>query len=126
MNGESSVKALAIIRVAIGVIAWVTPNFGAKLFGLDPKGNPQAPYLGRLFGVRDVVLGIGTLRAEGPSRRPWLVAGLVCDSADTAAAKLGHRDGYLSTPTALMVAAPAVAAVALGAAGLREQPAPLP
>ena len=124
MNPESAPTALAALRIAIGGGAWLTPNLAARLFGLDADGNPQAPYLGRLFGVRDLALGAGTLASEGRARRSWLVAGLACDIADTAAAFLGRRGGYLSTPVSALLAAPALAAVGMGIIALRggEQP----
>ena len=116
--GETSVKALAGLRIVIGVLSWVAPNLAGTLFGLDVKKNKQAPYLARLFGVRDIALGVGTLMSTGSARRTWLQMGVVCDTADAAAAGIGHHDGYLDTQTAIMVAAPAVAAVGLGAAAL--------
>ena len=116
--GEASVKALAGLRIVIGLLSWFAPNLAGSLFGLDVKKNKQAPYLARLFGVRDVALGVGTLMASGEARRTWLQMGLLCDTADAAAAGIGHKDGYLDAQTAIMVAAPAVAAVGLGAAAL--------
>ena len=114
--GEMSVKALAGLRIVVGVLSWFAPNLAGTLFGLDVKKNKQAPYLARLFGVRDVALGVGTLMAKGSARRTWLQMGLVCDSADAAAAGIGHKDGYLDVQTAIMLAAPAVAR---GRPGLR-------
>ncbi|MFL5821729.1 MAG: hypothetical protein ACJ76S_13690 [Solirubrobacteraceae bacterium] len=118
MNPESAPTVIAALRIAVGGGAWLTPNLAARLFGLDPDGNPQAPYLGRLFGVRDVALAAGTLASEGKARRSWLAAGLACDVADTAAALLGRRAGYLSTPVSFLLAAPALAAVGLGIVAL--------
>jgi hypothetical protein len=119
VNPESAPTALAALRIAVGGSAWLTPNLAARLFGLDVDDNPQAPYLGRLFGVRDVALAAGTLASEGSARRNWLVAGLACDLADTAAALLGRRGGYLSTPVSALLAAPALAAVGMGIVALR-------
>lgn len=119
MNPESAPTALAALRIAIGSTAWVTPNLAGRMFGLDPAGNPQAPYLARLFAIRDLALGAGTLAAEGKTRRTWLIAGLACDLADTAAAFLGRRGGYLSTPVSLLLAAPALSAVGMGAIALQ-------
>ena len=116
--GEMSVKALAGLRIVVGVLSWATPNLAGRLFGLNVKRNKQAPYLARLFGIRDIALGVGTLMAKGPARRTWLQMGLACDAADAAAAGIGQRDGYLDTQTAIMLAAPAVVAVGLGSAAL--------
>ena len=93
MNPESAPTALAALRIAIGSTAWLTPNLAGRMFGLDPAGNPQAPYLARLFAIRDL--------------------------ADTAAAFLGRRGGYLSTPVSLLLAAPALSAVGMGAIALQ-------
>jgi hypothetical protein len=124
MNRDSAVALLGGLRIGIGLLAWLAPNLAARLFGLDPRGNPQAPYLGRLFGVRDVALGTGTLMAEGDARRTWLAAGLACDAADAAAAALGRRAGYLSAGVATLLALPAVSAVALGAIALGAPESP--
>jgi hypothetical protein len=119
MSAEQSVRNLATIRFVVGLVSWLAPNLGGRLFGLDPAGNPQAPYLARLFGIRDIALAVGTLRASGEERRQWLQLGLACDVADTAAAVLGRRRGYLSVPAAVLVGGTAASAVALGASALQ-------
>ena len=65
---EQLIQQLVATRAAIGAAAWLMPRLSGRLFGLDPDANPQAAYLGRLFGVRDVALGIGLrTRAAAPS-----------------------------------------------------------
>lgn len=119
MSAEQSVRTLAILRLIVGVLSYAFPKLTGKLFGIDPAGNPQAPYLARLFGIRDIALAIGTLQSTGEAQKHWLRAGLLCDVADTAAAVAGGKAGYLSTPTTLLLAAPAVAATGMGAAALK-------
>jgi hypothetical protein len=118
MAAESSIRALSAIRLAVGAGAWLTPRLAGRAFMLDPAGNPQSPYLARLFGIRDVALAYGTQSAQGEARRTWLTAGLACDVADTLAALAGGRAGYLSRTQTVLLAAPAIAATALGAAAL--------
>jgi hypothetical protein len=79
------IKALAGLRLALGVASWAVPRAAGKAFGIDPEANPQGPYLARLFGVRDIALAWGALGNEGEACRQWLVAGLACDAADFAA-----------------------------------------
>jgi hypothetical protein len=119
VENEAAVKGLAALRVVIGATAWLTPRLAGKSFGLDPKANPQSPYLGRLFGARDVALGVGTLQATGDARRQWLQVGIAVDAADALAALAAGRAGYLNPISAGLVFAPAVAAVGLGLAALR-------
>jgi hypothetical protein len=116
-------SALAGLRLAVGVGAWTTPRVSGALFGLKPADNPQAPYLARLFGVRDAALGVGVLQTEGAPRKQWLQLGIACDVADAVAAVAGARAGYLSAPVAALLFAPAAAAAALGVLGLGEDPA---
>ena len=124
MDRDVAIRALAGLRFAVGTGAWLTPNLAAKSFGMDPEGNPQASYMGRLFGARDVALAAGVMSTSGASRDLWLRLGLACDAADAAAAVLAGRNGSLPKFTAALVFAPAVAAVAAGAIALREPATP--
>ena len=131
METEAAVKALSGLRLVIGAAAWLTPRVAGKGFGLDPSANPQSPYLARLFGARDVALGVGTLQATGETQKQWLAIGIGVDAADALAAIAARRAGYLNPISAALVFAPAAAAVALGVVALRyalpdfEDPEPL-
>ncbi len=109
---------LAGLRMSIGVGAWAAPSTTGKLFGLKPDENPQSPYLARLFGIRDIALGAGTLASSGKSRSLWLQLGVVCDAADAAAGFLAGKDGSLSKPAATLVTGTALLAAGLGVAAL--------
>src|SRR3954466_6160350 len=114
------VQMISGLRAWIGTSAWLAPNLTGKLFGLDPVSNPQAAYLGRLFGIRDVALAAGTLGTDGDARRKWVQLGLVCDVADAAAAYLGGRNGTLPKPAALMTGVTALVAAGMGVQALSE------
>jgi hypothetical protein len=111
-----SVQSLAGLRLAIGVGAWLAPNLTGRMFGLDTAGNPQMVYMARLFGIRDIALGIGTLVASAEARPLWLKLGLLSDTADVGAAALAHHDGSVSAPVAGLLGGVAAAAAATGAA----------
>jgi hypothetical protein len=119
MNRESAVKQLGIIRAAVGAGAWLTPRLSGKAFGLDAAGNPQSPYIARLFGARDVALAYGTMTTTGEEQDRWLVAALGCDAADALAGIAAWRGGYLSPFSSFLVTAAAVNGVVLGAIALR-------
>ncbi len=121
MNRTSAIKALAGVRLAIGVASWTTPRVAGKLFGLDAEANPQSPYLARLFGVRDVALAWGAFSTEGDTQRQWLMAGLACDVADMLAGIAGGRSGYLPALTSVMVSGTALSAAALGVLALGDE-----
>jgi hypothetical protein len=124
MGGD---QALIGMRASIGAGAWIAPGLAGRLFGLDPVANPQLPYVGRLFGVRDVALAAGLQLSSAESRRLWLKVGLVCDVADTVAGILAGRSGQISKLSTVLVTAPALIGIGLGIAGLQaadEAPAP--
>jgi hypothetical protein len=117
----SKIKVITALRTSIGAGAWVAPRLAGRLFGLDADANPQLPYVGRLFGVRDVALAAGLQRSSGQSRRLWLQLGILCDAADTIAGLLAGRKGEISKTTTVLVTAPALLGIGLGVAALRGQ-----
>lgn len=118
MSLSTPATVLSGLRLAVGVSSWATPNLAAQAFGLKPEDNPAGPYLARLFGIRDVVLGIGPGLTTDKARRQWLQAGLVCDVADIAAAALAGRSGGLSRTSAILAGGTAAVAVGLGVVAL--------
>jgi hypothetical protein len=111
------------MRGAIGAGAWLAPRLSGRLFGLDPDANPQAPYLGRLFGARDVALAFGLGTSSGSQRSQWLRIGVACDLADAAAGLLAGRRGELPKVATVLVTSTALGVAALGIAALQgEQP----
>ena len=91
----------------------------AKTFQLDPTANPQVPYVLRLFGAREIALGLVTLLARGRARRGVIGLGVAVDAADAATGFLALRDGSVSRKTAYTLIVPAAGAVGVRAAGAR-------
>jgi hypothetical protein len=83
--------------------------------------NPQAPYLGRLFGARDAALAFGLSASGGSQRSQWLRMGIACDVADAAAGLLAARRGELPKRAAVLVTATALTAAALGIVALADE-----
>jgi hypothetical protein len=110
--------ALAAGRIAAGVLAWLSPRRTAQVFGMAADGG-QSHYAWRLFGVRDVAIGIGTLASSGPQRRAFAAAGIACDVGDGAAGAIAlSRGDFDRAPAASPVTVPVVA-IALGIWALR-------
>ena len=122
MERQKIITSLAGLRLVVGVTSWAMPRVAGKLFGLDATANPQAPYLARLFGVRDIALAWGALNTTGDTQRQWLLAGLACDAADTVAGIAGGGGGYLPRATSVLVTGTALSAAVLGAAALGDSP----
>lgn len=112
------VIGLSLGRIAVGSAAVASPELAARMFQLDPVTNPQVPYVTRLFGSREVALGLATLMARGKARRGLIGLGVLVDAADAATGYLAMQDGSVSRRTAMTLIAPAVGAVGSGLVGM--------
>lgn len=99
-------------------MTWISPRLTAKVFGMEADSG-QSHYAWRLFGIRDIVIGIGTLLSSGAQRRAFVSAGLVCDVADGAAGAIAMNRGDFQRSAAGAPVTVPVLAVALGAWALR-------
>jgi len=112
-------KLLPAGRIAIGGLTWASPDLAGKLFMMKTKDNHEAIALGRLFGVRDVALGVGALASSGDGAKLWWQLGLVCDAADAAAGVLGFKAGGSKLGSVLLTGA-AISGVVLGVTAMKE------
>ena len=112
---------LSLGRIAVGALAVAKPVMAAKTFQLDATSNPQVPYVLRLFGAREIALGLVTLLAGGRTRRGVIAVGVAVDGADAATAYLAMRDGTVSRKTAYTLLVPAVGAVGSGLMALARR-----
>jgi hypothetical protein len=101
--------------MTFGVAAWLALRLIGRAVGLDMAGNPQAAYLARVLAVRDFALAAGAYVTDGEVQRQWVLAGLVCDSADALAGVAAGRGGYLPKRTSFYLTGFALSGVILGA-----------
>jgi len=109
-------------RIAAGVGAFANPTLTGTLLGIG--GPTDAHLAARLFGARDIALGVATLTAAQPAAQTALIrTGLICDALDIVAALAGRRAGTLRPQLVAATIAAAGAAVAIGLTALAQQPA---
>ncbi|SOX51367.1 hypothetical protein MAAFP003_27 [Mycobacterium ahvazicum] len=117
-----STRALALIigiaRTGGGLTGYFWPGAFARHGQVSGAGdNADSRYVTRLFGARDMVIGVATV--AGPARRTALWMGAVCDALDAASAWTargeGKNVGWFRVATAL----PALFALGGALAGIR-------
>ena len=108
------ITGLALGRIVVGAVSFVSPGLAARLFLLNPTANPQLGYMSRLFGSREVVLGGLTLASTGAARRQLVQVGVAVDSADALTGVVSAASGKVSKPAGLLLTAVAAAAIATG------------
>ncbi len=78
-------QIVAVARIAVGCTALASPVAMTRPWMGDAAEAPGARFLARTMGGRDLVLGIGTLRALGvddSEARPWVALAGVADAID--------------------------------------------
>src|SRR5690349_20374721 len=114
------ITGLADGRVVVGALSLLSPSLTAKLFLLDPKSNPQLSYMGRMFGSREVALGLITLASTGETRKRLVQLGVAVDGADAYTGIVSAASGAVPKKTGLLLTAVAAGAVATGVMELQE------
>lgn len=115
------VTSISLARIAIGAASVARPDLAAKAFRLDSAGNPQLSYMTRMFGSREVALGLMTLLSKGRSRKALIALGIAVDGSDSYAGYDAGRTGAVSQSTSGFLTAPGVFAMAAGFLGLFER-----
>ncbi|HYF27197.1 MAG TPA: hypothetical protein VD931_15745 [Baekduia sp.] len=110
-------QQLAYGRIVIGALSWIAPAFVAKVFGIGGPTESHMP--SRLFGARDLALGVGTLTTTGDTQKKLVQLGVLCDTLDVGAAVVGRREGSLTGASAAALGVIAAGAAAVGASALR-------
>ena len=112
---EGAGLGLAAGRTAAGLGAWVAPRIAAQVIGAGRGAGPSLSLALRLFGARDLAIGVAYLTAGAAERDRWLRIGMAVDAADALAAALAARSGAVDRRAAAAVVSTALAAVATAA-----------
>lgn len=112
------VTGLSLGRIALGALSITRPTAAAALLGAAASGNPQVPVVTRLFGVREVALGVVTLLARDRARHDLVAAGVLVDLGDAVASVVSHRAGEVGPREAAPLVVVALGAATAGAAEL--------
>ena len=118
---RTGTRAVAALRVVLGVTALVAPGIAARPWVGRSAGEPAGTVLGRAAGARDIALGAGALLAARQgvrAERTWVAAGVFCDTLDATTTFAHWR--LLPSPGRLLVSGAAVGAAVVGALGARS------
>jgi hypothetical protein len=81
-----SARAMGWLRTSVGIALMVAPGAPMRIAG-DESPTGTALLLMRTIGIRDVVLGLGTVSAtrstDQSNARRWVKTGLASDALDT-------------------------------------------
>jgi hypothetical protein len=118
MSARSLAVIIGTFRAAGGLAGYFWPSAFAR-YGQVPGAGDSADsrYVTRLFGARDIVIGVATV--AGPATRTALWMGAVCDSMDAASAWTAGTEGKNTGWARAAGGLPIVFALAGVVAGIR-------
>jgi hypothetical protein len=112
------VIGLNVGRMVVGAVALSKPDLLARTLGLD-LSNAQWPYISRMFGGREIALGVVTILAKGTARRNLVAAGIAVDTTDAVSGALALREKSVHPVLAGGLVVTGLLAAASGAGALR-------
>lgn len=116
MDDRTIAKGVALGRIAFGLLMMLAPRFLVRRTGTGDDPPPPYVWWLRAFGIRDTVLGAGTLAAlnegDDAAAARWVQVSAAADTLDAATAVVFGRD--LGRTNQLATLALAVPASALG------------
>ena len=81
-------------RIFAGALSWASPTASSRVFLLGrERVDGRTGLLARLFGIRDLALGLALQHPSSDVRKLVLQAGVAIDAADVAATLLAVRSG---------------------------------
>lgn len=116
MNPSILARASAVGRIGFGVGLLARPRLLTRAWIGEDADRMGPQVLTRALGIRDLVIGAGTLASDEPGRRRWLAAALVADATDLVVTLAAGS--ALPLRGRVLVSLAAGAGVAMGAAAL--------
>lgn len=110
---------LGATRTLVGIAAWTAPDPAFRAFGVDLASSDR--FVARLFGARDLALGVSLLAADDRHLRAAAGIGVLVDAVDTVAGLDEYRRGTMTTWALISGAGGAALLAALGVLVLREE-----
>jgi len=122
LHPSAATRAILIARLTLGAASLILPRHTARLLQMDTDANPAAGFLMRLFGVRDLFLGVAPLLVSGLDRRRILGAATGIDVTDATAAVIAGLTRQISPCASAVSAAAALTGACLSAATVGRGP----
>lgn len=122
LTKSQALRMLIAARFIIGASSWFLPTFTARVMFIDAKANPALPYPLRLFGVRDVLMGVWILTSEDKVLDRHLNMSVATDLIDVAASGITGLTGHTRRRSAIFCCGAALIGALLGAAALGKGP----
>ncbi len=87
---------MCLARAGIAGFCYLAPQTALAIYGLEADPGTAIEYLGRVWGIRDVVLAVLVATAKRSYLQTLIWACIAIDISDACAAFQGYADGYFN------------------------------
>ena len=122
LTKSQALTTLICVRFIIGAISWFLPTVMSRMMLIDPRTNPALSYALRLFGVRDVLMGVLIQAPRGEALDRQLYVGVAIDLVDVVASGIAGSTGQISKRAGILCCSAGLVGALLGAASLGKGP----
>jgi len=122
LTRSQALVTLIWVRFIVGAISWFFPAVMTRMMLIDARTNPALAYALRLFGVRDVLMGVLILAPQGDAREQQLCIGVAIDLIDVIASGIAGFTGQTSKRSGILCCSAGLIGASLGAASLGKGP----
>jgi hypothetical protein len=122
LTRSQALTTLIWVRCIVGAISWFLPTVMARVMLIEAKANPALSYALRLFGVRDVFMGVLILAPQGDALDQQLYIGIAIDLIDVVASGIAGFTGQIPKRAAILCCSAGLVGAALGEAFLGKGP----
>lgn len=114
-------STLSVLRSVVGAASWTSPALSWRSFGLGLiEDDPRSMLITRLFGVRDLALGLAVQHPNPDVHRAALDVGVAVDAMDVVASLFAFRRGA-SRASLVLIGGGAALFVGLGLAARADR-----
>ncbi len=116
LDRSTAARVTLVARCSLGAASLVVPRLTIRMLQLDIEPNPPAEFLIRIFGVRDIFLGVAPFLISDPGRSTVLGSATGVDLSDLAVAALAGLTGRIPPRAAIIISGAALIGAVLSAA----------
>jgi hypothetical protein len=105
------IGVMGLVRFGLGLIGYIEPYWLMEQLGAPAVSNIQMPYIIRVWAIRDIVLTVLVISAQGSSVTKLLLACIAIDLTDIVSAHLSGTAGLFSVAETWSLQLTAIAAL---------------
>jgi hypothetical protein len=122
LKPRTAALIILAVRFSLGPLSLFLPKLTTRLMLMNSQDNPASAYLVRLFGIRDLYLGVLAVTVPKPSYYKVIGISSAIDLVDATAATVAGAKGEIPVKASVLAAISGLLGACLGLAAVGRGP----